>query len=171
MRILFSFLIIITGYYYSSAQYKDSVIQIKEPFVAVLMELPYEWCLVASSPCGLFHWQTTLKYRLLYPVEDTILVQFSCPYESIDFLQTGKLVQFSLGEEQEPYRDSLKNTYENFLDLRTYSLKSIRRKVNQLKKKGLDSKRYYRKKYSGKIQKVDTEKRSCACCQSELLEE
>ncbi|MCP4443035.1 MAG: hypothetical protein GY810_29365 [Aureispira sp.] len=163
MRFFFIIAVLLMATCYTTAQSNDSII-LKNKSIAVLMELPFEWCLV-SKPCGGgLTWTTTLKYEILHPKKDTILVQIFCPYILLKtkILKTGKLVRLKLSRLKKEEIQKNLNTYFSQKKYVVYKLLDIKKNVCGLRKKGIKTRAFYQKKYQNKIQ--DPKGAPCACC-------
>jgi len=145
-----------------TAQTTNNITLLEGENIAVLTELPYEWCLV-SRPCGggLF-WISTLKYEIVYPIKDTILVQIICPYRHLKNIKTGILIKIRLAEKELIYASENFNTYLDDI-APVYNLVYLKRGfIFWGKKRGILSLKEYKKKYMYRVQ--DNNNRPCACC-------
>jgi hypothetical protein len=95
-----------------TAQNTNTVL-LENESIAVLTELLYEWCFV-SMPCGGgFLWVATLKYEIIYPIKDTILVQILWPHQRLKSIKTGVLVKLKLVKNIAPSKTL--NTYLDYI--------------------------------------------------------
>lgn len=148
---------------------------LKNESIAVLMELPYEHCLVFSSCGGGLIWKTTLKYEVIYPIKDTILVRVICPYTYLKHFRRGKilpektliklgfLVELKLTILEEIKQERIFDTYIDETRYARYQLVELKKaKGIGLKQKGLQKQKNYLEKYKNSIQ--DPKGQPCACC-------
>jgi len=156
------FIILLLGAFNMTAQ-NTSTVLLENESIAVLTELPYEWCLV-SMPCGDgMLWVATLKYEIVYPIKDTILVQVICPYRRLKNIKTGILVKLKLVEKKDIDSSKSLNTYLNYI-APTYKLAYLKKGfIWGAKKKGIQRKSFYEKKYRHKVQEHNNN--PCACCE------